>query len=191
MEIGSIKHTLHQGPALPLPAQLTPLSSVSCISWSELPDQLEPGPALCSLAGCGFTRGIMDWLTEHLFHDGRFLGITWHLWKAVGWVGNILFSSRFFVQWWATEKHKRVVVPDAFWWLSLSGSGCLLAYALFYQRDSVFIFAYLFTWIPYIRNLIIGHRAKRALRDCAGCGTSSVPAAKFCSECGVRLEKNP
>jgi lipid-A-disaccharide synthase-like uncharacterized protein len=129
----------------------------------------------------------MDWLTNHLAPGGKFLGIEWHLWKVVGWMGNILFSSRFFVQWWATEKHKRVVVPDAFWWLSLSGSGCLLAYALFYQRDSVFIFAYLFTWIPYIRNLIIGHRAKKALLDCAGCGTQCAPTAKFCCECGVKL----
>ena len=130
----------------------------------------------------------MDWLTQLLAPDGKFLGITWHLWKVVGWMGNILFSSRFFVQWWATEKHKRVVVPTAFWWLSLGGSGCLLAYALFYRRDSVFIFAYLFTWVPYIRNLIIGHRAKKALRDCAGCGTQCAPTARFCSECGVKLD---
>ena len=129
----------------------------------------------------------MDWLTQLFVPDGKFLGIIWHPWKVVGWMGNVLFSSRFFVQWWATEKHKRVVVPDAFWWLSLSGSGCLLAYALFYQRDSVFIFAYLFTWIPYIRNLIICHRAKKALRDCASCGTQCAPTAKFCSECGVSL----
>jgi lipid-A-disaccharide synthase-like uncharacterized protein len=129
----------------------------------------------------------MDWLAQLLFHDGKFLGITWHLWKVVGWTGNVLFSSRFFVQWWATEKHKRVVVPDAFWWLSLSGSGCLLAYALFYQRDSVFIFAYLFTWIPYVRNLIIGHRAKKALGNCAACRTQCAPTAKYCSECGVKL----
>jgi lipid-A-disaccharide synthase-like uncharacterized protein len=101
-------------------------------------------------------------------------------------MGNILFSSRFFVQWWATEKHKRVVVPPAFWWLSLSGSGCLLAYGL-YRRDSVFIFAYLFTWIPYIRNLIIGHQATKAMRECAGCGTSSAPGAKYCPECGAKL----
>ena len=76
----------------------------------------------------------MDWLTQLLAPDGKFLGIVWHPWKVVGWMGNIIFSSRFFVQWWATEKHKRVVVPSAFWWLSLSGSGCLLMYALFYQR---------------------------------------------------------
>jgi lipid-A-disaccharide synthase-like uncharacterized protein len=129
----------------------------------------------------------MDWLTQLLFHDGKFLGIVWHPWKVVGWMGNILFSSRFFVQWWATEKHQRVVVPSAFWWLSLGGSGCLLAYGL-WRRDSVFIFAYLFTWIPYIRNLVIGHRAKKALRDCTACGTSCASAAKFCSECGVKLD---
>ena len=128
----------------------------------------------------------MDWLTQLLTPDGKFLGITWHPWKVVGWTGNILFSSRFFVQWWATEKHRRVVVPSAFWWLSLGGSGCLLAYGL-YRRDSVFIFAYLFTWVPYIRNLIIGHRAKKALRNCGACGASGTPMAKFCSECGVKL----
>jgi len=128
----------------------------------------------------------MDWLTQFLVPNGKFLGIEWHAWKVVGWMGNILFSSRFFVQWWATEKHKRVVVPDIFWWLSLSGSGCLLAYGL-WRRDSVFIFAYLFTWIPYIRNLMIGHRAKKALRACAGCATQCQPSARFCPECGVKL----
>ena len=143
-------------------------------------------PALSSPPGCRFTHFPMDWLTQLLVHDGKFLGIEWHFWKFVGWAGNFLFTSRFFVQWWATEKHKRVVVPDAFWWLSLSGSGCLLAYG-FYQRDSVFIFAYLFTWIPYIRNLMIGHRANQALRDCANCQSACGPAMKFCPECGVKL----
>ena len=61
--------------------------------------------------------------------------------------GNAVFSSRFFVQWYATEK-KRVVVPVAFWWLSLLGSLLLLAYA-FRKTDSVFIYAYLFPCIPY------------------------------------------
>jgi lipid-A-disaccharide synthase-like uncharacterized protein len=127
----------------------------------------------------------MDWLMQWLWHDGKFLGIEWHAWKVVGWMGNILFSSRFFVQWWATEKQKRVVVPDAFWWLSLAGSGCLLAYGL-YRRDSVFIFAYLFTWIPYIRNLMIGHRAAKAIRACTGCGARGGAGANFCSHCGVK-----
>ena len=133
----------------------------------------------------------MDWLANLVWHDGKFLGITWGVWKVVGWLGNAVFFSRFFVQWYATEKLKRVVVPTAFWWLSLAGSLLLLSYALFYQRDSVFIFAYAFTWIPYIRNLIIHHRHAKAHRDCEACGSETPPKAKFCGNCGARLKPAP
>jgi lipid-A-disaccharide synthase-like uncharacterized protein len=61
--------------------------------------------------------------------------------EIIGWLGNAVFFTRFLVQWYATEKKKRVVVPTAFWWLSLAGSLLLLAYSL-HKRDSVFIFAY-------------------------------------------------
>jgi lipid-A-disaccharide synthase-like uncharacterized protein len=129
----------------------------------------------------------MDWLTNLLWHDGRFLGIAWSAWKIIGWCGNAVFFSRFFVQWYVTEKKKQVVVPTAFWWLSLTGSLLLLIYSL-HQRDSVFIFAYLFTWIPYIRNLIIHKRHAEAHLDCPGCRTSCPPQSKFCLACGVRLK---
>lgn len=136
----------------------------------------------------------MDWLTNLIWHDGKFLGIDWSVWKVVGWMGNAVFFSRFFVQWYATEKLKRVVVPTAFWWLSLAGSLLLLSYALFYRGDSVFIFAYAFTWIPYIRNLIIHRRHAAAHLDCANCGSSCPPRSNFCFSCGARLadaEKAP
>lgn len=128
----------------------------------------------------------MEWLTDLIWHDGKFLGIDWHFWKIVGWTGNALFSSRFFIQWWATERRKQVTVPPAFWWISMAGSGCLLAYGI-YQRDSVFIFAYVFTWIPYIRNLVIGHRVSRNLVACPQCQTQCPAAANYCPHCGVRV----
>src|SRR5437667_2491929 len=111
----------------------------------------------------------MDWPTGLLVHDGKLLGIDWSVWKVVGWLGNLVFFSRFFVQWYATEKQKRVVVPVTFWWLSLVGSILLFGYALFYRRDSVFIFAYAFTWIPYVRNLLIHRRYQSAQSQCAQC----------------------
>jgi lipid-A-disaccharide synthase-like uncharacterized protein len=129
----------------------------------------------------------MDWLTNLLWHDGKLLGIEWSAWKVIGWCGNAVFFSRFFVQWYVTERKKQVVVPAAFWWLSLTGSLLLLVYSL-RQRDSVFIFAYLFTWIPYIRNLIIHKRHTDAHVDCPGCGTLCPPHSTFCLACGVRLK---
>ena len=129
----------------------------------------------------------MDWLSNLLWHHGEFLGIKWHVWKVIGWLGNAAFFSRFLVQWYATEKKKQVVVPAAFWWLSLTGSLLLLAYALFYQQDSVFIFAYAFTWIPYIRNLVIQRRYLEAHVACTVCATDCPPHARFCPMCGNSL----
>lgn len=128
----------------------------------------------------------MDWI-HNLLGRGGFLGIEWNTWKVIGWLGNAVFFSRFFFQWYATEKRKQVVVPPGFWWLSLAGSGLLLSYALFYRHDSVFIFAYLFTWIPYIRNLIIHYRHLDAHVECSQCGHDCPPHANFCPVCGTKL----
>ena len=105
----------------------------------------------------------------------------------VGWLGNAVFFSRFIVQWYATEKKQQVVVPVMFWWLSLAGALLLLAYAIFYRRDSVFVLAYLFTPIPYVRNLIIHTRHLKAQRTCVQCGVRSAAAANFCGACGTKL----
>jgi len=129
----------------------------------------------------------MDSITNLLWHHDKFLGITWNAWKIIGFIGNAVFFSRFFVQWYATEKRKQVVVPQAFWWLSLIGSLILLAYGLFYLHDSVVIFAYAFTWIPYIRSLIIHRRHKAAHTICEGCGKKIPPQSNYCPNCGVKV----
>ena len=125
-------------------------------------------------------------LAQILGYQFRYFGIEWHPWKFVGWIGNLIFFSRFFVQWWATEKNKQVVVPNAFWWLSLVGSLCLLSYGL-WRRDSVFIFAYLFTWIPYVRNLVISRRVEKARAECRKCARACPPEAKYCPYCGEKV----
>jgi lipid-A-disaccharide synthase-like uncharacterized protein len=125
-------------------------------------------------------------LPSWIWDGNRFLLIEWHAWKVVGWLGNAVFFSRFLIQWIATEKRKQVVVPVAFWWLSLTGAMLLLAYSV-RQRDSVFIFAYAFTWIPYIRNIVIHRRNRAARRNCSACGTNMVSKAAFCHRCGERF----
>ncbi len=128
---------------------------------------------------------------QHMFFYGdHFLGITWNAWKVVGWLANAAFASRFIVQWYATERLRQVVVPVAFWWLSIFGSLLLLAYSL-YRHDSVFIFANAFNWIPYIRNLVIHKRHVRAHIECRVCLKVNPPGSRFCSECGKGLPLAP
>jgi lipid-A-disaccharide synthase-like uncharacterized protein len=128
----------------------------------------------------------MDFLHNLIWYHDKFLGIEWSVWKAIGLTGNAVFFSRFLVQWYATEKKGRVVVPEMFWWLSLAGTLLLLAYAV-RQHDSVFILAYAFSWIPYTRNLIIHYRHEKAHLDCAVCGSKVPPQSNFCPHCGAKL----
>ena len=127
----------------------------------------------------------MDWLSGSglIWIEGRFLGIEWHVWKLVGWVGNAVFFSRFLVQWYATERQRRVVVPQAFWWLSLVGSLILLSYAI-QRRDSVFIAGQAFSWIPYLRNLWIHRKTKSSQRTCSSCDRINPAHYRYCPECG-------
>ncbi len=126
----------------------------------------------------------MDWLAN----NGKILGMDWVVfWTTIGWLANATFSSRFLVQWYATEKKKQVTVPTLFWWLSLLGSLLFLLYAIFYDKHHVIIFAYAFNWIPYTRNLVIHYRHKKAHTDCAGCGRSCPPQSNFCPNCGGKL----
>lgn len=82
-------------------------------------------------------------------------------WIAIGFIGQILFTSRFIVQWIASERASRSLVPDAFWWLSLAGGGTLLAYAI-WRRDPVFILGQAGGLVVYLRNLVLIRRVRAA-----------------------------
>ena len=78
-------------------------------------------------------------------------------WYAVGFLGQLVFGSRFFLQWIASERARRVVIPKLFWYLSLLGGVALFAYAC-YRRDPVFAVGQGLGLIVYTRNLVL-HRA--------------------------------
>jgi len=82
---------------------------------------------------------------------------TWSLWTLVGFVGQFIFGLRFVVQWIATERKRRSVVPVAFWYLSLLGTVVLLTYAI-YRLDPVFIAGFSLNMVIYLRNLYFIHR---------------------------------
>ncbi|MDW8479710.1 MAG: lipid-A-disaccharide synthase N-terminal domain-containing protein [Xanthomonadales bacterium] len=74
------------------------------------------------------------------------------IWILIGFAGQALFSARFVVQWWASERAGRSVVPKAFWILSLLGSLVLLSYAI-HREDPVFIVGQSMGFLIYLRNL--------------------------------------
>ncbi len=83
------------------------------------------------------------------------------VWIAIGFAGQALFSTRFILQWLASERAKRSVVPIAFWYFSLGGSLVLLAYAL-HRRDPVFIAGQSAGMFVYLRNLYLIKVAHRS-----------------------------
>jgi len=73
-------------------------------------------------------------------------------WVILGFTAQALFTMRFLVQWIASERAGRSVVPLAFWCYSIGGGLLLLVYAL-YRRDPVFIAGQAFGVLVYGRNL--------------------------------------
>ena len=74
------------------------------------------------------------------------------VWIIVGFLGQLVFFLRFFIQWLASEKKKESVIPLSFWYFSIIGGLVLLAYAI-YRKDPVFIAGQGCGILIYARNL--------------------------------------
>jgi lipid-A-disaccharide synthase-like uncharacterized protein len=83
-------------------------------------------------------------------------------WTIIGFAGNFMFGSRFFFQWIASEKKKRVVVPGHFWKLSFYGSVLNLFYALHLDSAPIILGVAALPFI-YGRNLVLLRRTRRDL----------------------------
>ena len=82
-------------------------------------------------------------------------------WYVIGFGGQIAFGSRFIVQWLASERKRRVVIPQSFWYLSLVGGITLLVYAL-HKKDPVFAVGQGLGLIVYVRNLMLHYGSENA-----------------------------
>jgi lipid-A-disaccharide synthase-like uncharacterized protein len=74
------------------------------------------------------------------------------VWLAIGLSAQVMFSMRFVLQWLASERARRSIVPEAFWYFSCAGGLMLLAYAI-YRMDPVFILGQGGGLLIYARNI--------------------------------------
>jgi lipid-A-disaccharide synthase-like uncharacterized protein len=81
------------------------------------------------------------------------------MWLTVGLIGQVMFSARWLIQWFATEKSRRSTMPETFWYLSLLGGLLVFAYGL-HRLDPVIILGQ-FGVLIYARNLFFIRKEKK------------------------------
>ena len=96
----------------------------------------------------------------------------WHLIFLI--VVQSLFATRTFVQWFLSEKSKKVVSPLIFWQISLIASFLYLIYG-WLRADFVIIFGQIITYYIYIWNLNILNYWKK-INAAARCVLWLIPA---------------
>lgn len=94
--------------------------------------------------------------THHLID----IVMSWDTWIIIGFIGQFMFTMRFVMQWLASEKAKKSVMPVSFWFFSIFGGTIVFAYAI-HKQDPVFIVGQGMGLLIYFRNLyfiLIEHR---------------------------------
>jgi len=109
-------------------------------------------------AGDEYDRGRLRTSRRRLKRATQILN-PW-FWFGLGLVAQGFFTARFVVQWLASERKGKSVVPLAFWYLSLLGSSGLLVYAI-WRQDPIIILGQSFNSFVYVRNLIFISHARR------------------------------
>jgi lipid-A-disaccharide synthase-like uncharacterized protein len=83
-----------------------------------------------------------------------------NLWILFGFVAQVMFMMRFLLQWIASEKARRSVMPVAFWFFSVAGGPLLFIYAI-HREDPVFIAGQGIGLFIYLRNIWLIYRERR------------------------------
>ena len=108
----------------------------------------------------GWMNQALPWL--------EWTGVHLSPWKLIGLTGALMFGGRWLVQFWATRKAGRPVIPRLFWYMSVAGSLMTLSYFQFSaKQDAVGIAQNLFPAFTalYSLRLDIRHRGWKPAAD--------------------------
>lgn len=123
--------------------------------YARLPRVVAVAQALLPVVAVG---AVLDDVPR--FVDTFFRNAEVPLWAVVwGSTGQVIFTLRFVYQWHYSRRRHESLLPAAFWAISLVGSLIIVSYGVF-RADAVLILGQSFGLVAYLRNLIIGHRAR-------------------------------
>jgi lipid-A-disaccharide synthase-like uncharacterized protein len=88
------------------------------------------------------------------------MGIFSNGWLVFGLIGQIIFTTRFLLQWLYSEYKRRSAMPMAFWYTSVLGGLILFCYAC-HKEDPVFMIGQAGGLLIYLRNLQLRLREKK------------------------------
>jgi lipid-A-disaccharide synthase-like uncharacterized protein len=94
-------------------------------------------------------------------------------WLVFGFAAQGMFFMRFVIQWIASERVKRSIVPETFWYFSFAGGFMLFIYAV-HRADPVIMLGQLMGLVIYSRNIYLIWYNKR--RDASTAAASAQPA---------------
>ena len=103
---------------------------------------------------------LYDWTNEFGQYLYEVFVQKFDFWFAFGLLAQLVFTGRFMVQWIASEREGKSVVPVAFWVLSVIGGSMTLVYGL-ERRDAIIILGQVLANFIYLRNLVLITRSRR------------------------------
>ena len=87
-------------------------------------------------------------------------------WKLIGYTGTLMFGGRWLVQFVASKRMGKPVIPRAFWYMSVVGSLMTLSYFLFSNKqDSVGVLGNLFPAFTALYSLYLDIKHRGWHRD--------------------------
>ena len=87
-------------------------------------------------------------------------------WKLIGYTGTLMFGGRWLVQFIASKRMGKPVIPRAFWYMSVVGSLMTLSYFLFSNKqDSVGVLGNLFPSFTAMYSLYLDIKHRGWHRD--------------------------
>ena len=76
------------------------------------------------------------------------------IWVIVGLLGQLIFFSRWIIQWIVSERNSESTIPIPFWWCSLLGGLITFVYA-YHIKAFPFLLAQFMGIIIYTRNIYL------------------------------------